>query len=185
MDDFDNIKQNWKEQPIPKPSKASFKSVKGRIGRVARKQKIANVVLLSTVVVLVVFFFYIKAMEHQDVALALGAMIVVLLVRVLVEFFSLRTLKNLSMTLDIESFKARLIGYYRGRVGVHTVLTPLLILVYCFAFWTLLPDFKESLSKGFYNYIIVSSLVLLVVLGGFIFVQVRKEMGTLKELRNP
>jgi len=183
MSDFEQLKNNWKEQPIQKPSEANFDQLNNGIKNVAKKQRITNVILLGTVAILIVFFFYIGAMEYKDVAFALGTMIAVLVIRVLVEFFSQTYLKNLSAATSIQNFKGKLENFYKGRIWVHGALTPILLVVYCYAFWTLLPDFKASLSSGFYNYIVWSSLVLLVFFSFFIFFQIRKEMKVLKELK--
>jgi len=184
MDEFEKIKQTWKEQPSMEPSEQDFNTLKNRIGQVGRNQRITNIVLLATAGVLLYFFYYIGAIAYKNVALALGVMIGVLLLRVVVELFSIHTLKKISASLDFTSFNGKLQDYYKKRIGVHLVLTPIALLVYCYSFWTLLPGFKASLSKGFYEYIVISSLVLLVVLGGLIFTQVRKEIRILKELKN-
>ena len=107
MDDFEQLKNTWKEQPIQKPSEKNFTELKSRIKNVAKKQSTTNVILLSTVGVLIVFFFYIDAMAYKDVALALGAMIGVLVIRVLVELYSISYLKNLSVTTNIQNFKVK------------------------------------------------------------------------------
>ena len=172
------------EQPIQKPSEASFDQLKNGIKNVAKKQRMTNIVLLGTIAVLIVFFFYIGAIEYEGVALALGAMIAALVIRVLVEFFSQTHLKNLSTTADIQSFKGKLKNYYKGRIWVHAALTPVLLATYSYAFWTLLPDFKVSLSEGFYTYIVWSSVVLLVFFSFFIYVQIKKELKELKELKD-
>ena len=52
-----------------------MKKLKSGIKSVARKQKMTNVILLTTVGVLVIFFFYIGAINFSDVAFAIGAMI--------------------------------------------------------------------------------------------------------------
>ena len=184
MSDFEQLKNNWKEQPIQKPSQADFNLLKNSIQKVARKQRMTNVILLATVGVLIIFFFYVGAMEYRNVALALGAMIAALVIRVLVEFFSQAQLKNISMTASIQNFKRKLETYYKNRIWVHAALTPILLGIYSYAFWTLLPDFKASLSKGFYNYIVWSSVVLLVFFSFFIYVQVRKELKEIKELKD-
>lgn len=184
MNEFEQLKNGWKEQPIRKPSKANFEQLKNGITNVAKKQRLTNVILLGTVAGLILFFFYIGAMEHKDVSLALGAMIVALASRVLVEFFSQSYLRNLTLTADIEKFKVKLRKYYNKRLLVHTIITPLVLLIYSYAFWTLLPDFKVSLSKGFYNYILWSSLVLLIFFCFFIFYHVRKEIRVLKDLKD-
>jgi hypothetical protein len=184
MCDFEQLKNNWKQQPIQQPSEANFERLKLGIKGVAKKQRMTNVILLSTAAVLIVFFFYIGAMNKKDVALALGAMIAVLVIRVMVELFSRIHLNNLSTVVSIKGFKGKLENYYKGRIWVHAVMTPVLLAIYSYAFWTLLPDFKASLSQGFYTYIVWSSLVLLVFFSFFIYFQIRKEIKVLKELKD-
>jgi len=182
MNDFEKIKSNWKEQADQVPTEANFSELKNGIKNLAKKQRIGNLVLLSTIGVLVFFFIYIKAIEYRHVAMALGVMIAALFFRVLVEIFSMSHLRNLSIAVDTQNFKAKLENYYKNRMFIHGILTPVLLAIYSYAFWTLLPDFKISLSKGFYNYIVWSSLVLLVFFCFFLFFQIRKELRALKEL---
>lgn len=184
MSDFEQLKKNWKKQPNQEPTEAGFDQLKNEIKNVAKKQRMTNVILLVTVAVLLGFFFYIGAMEYRDVALALGTMMAVLVIRVGVEFSSQVQLKNLSATSAIKNFKEKLEGYYKSRIWVHMVLTPILLIIYSYSFWTLLPDFKASLSSGFYNYIVWSSIVLLIFFSFFIFFQTRKEMKQLKKLKD-
>jgi len=183
MSDFEQLKNSWKEQPIEGPSEQNFLELKKGTNKVAKKQRITNVVLLMTVVVLVVFFFNIGAMNFGDVALAIGVMITALLIRVLVEFFSIKYLNNLATTANVKEFKGKLKAYYKNRVIVHLALTPILLAVYSYAFWTLLPDFKVSLSEGFYTYVVYSSMVLLLFFVVFIGIEVRKELRVLNELK--
>ena len=183
MNEYEQLKNNWREQPVQSPSESDFSALKSGIKNVAKKQRITNVVLLTTIGVLVAFFFYIGAIEGNDVALAIGTMIAVLVIRVLVEFFSINSLRNITTTASIQSFKKSLQKYYRNRIWIHLVLTPILLAVYSYAFWTLLPDFKVSLSEGFYTYIVYSSIVLLIAFTFFIGNEVRKELNVLKELK--
>ena len=183
MEEFEKLKQQWKEQTIAAPSADDFKNLKHRISQVAAKQKISNIVLLVTAGVLVYFFYHIGAMAVTKVALALVTMIGVLFFRIGLELFSINSLKKISTALDFSSFNSKLQDYYKKRVGVHFIVTPIAILVYCYSFWTLLPSFKANLSEGFYHYIIVSSIVVLVVLGTLIFTQAYKELRILKGLK--
>ncbi|WP_422858271.1 hypothetical protein ACOKFD_12750 [Flagellimonas sp. S174] len=183
MNKFEELQKSWMAQPIQKPSETDFAKLKQKISRVERKQWIANIVFLTTIVVLVYFFYYVKAIQYQSVAIALIVMIGVLVIRAVLESFSLSNLRTLSATLEIEKFKVKLKKYHKQRIIVHVVLTPILLTLYSLAFWTMLPDFKASLSKGFYTYILISSIVLLFFFSFFIFFQVRKELRTLKTLR--
>lgn len=182
MNEFDMLKQNWKEQPVQKPTAENFAELKEVITGITKKQKGMNAILLSTIVLLFIFFIYVGAINFSHVALAIGVMILALLIRIGVEVYSIKRITKASTADNIEYFKKRLKNYYKERIVIHTILTPILIATYSYAFSTLFPDFKATLSKGFYNYIVYSSVVLLFLLILLIFFQVRKELRVLKEL---
>jgi len=115
--------------------------------------------------------------------IGLLCMIGALILRIGVEFSSIRTLKDMNVTLTTEKFKQQMIRYYSRRTKVHFILTPIVILMYCIGFVMLLPEFKQNLSSGFYKYIVVSSIVILLILGLFIIRKVKKELLVLKELK--
>jgi hypothetical protein len=56
--------------------------------------------------------------------------------------------------------------------------------LYGIGFLILLPLFKANLSSGFYTYIVVSSIVVLLVLGLFIGKQMNKELMELRALKD-
>ena len=119
MNEFEQLKNSWKEQSIQGPSEDDFSNLKSGIKKVAGKQKITNVILLATVSVIVAFFFYVGAIDFSHVALATGTMIGALVIRVLVEFFSIAYLKGMATTTSIQNFKERLRKYYQNRIWVH------------------------------------------------------------------
>lgn len=183
MTAFEDLKSQWGNQSQSEIPKEGAKQIMKKIAFVQKKQGITNVVLGLTGVVLIAFFFYISAYKVQTVMVGLLLMIGALVLRIGLEFSSIRTLKNMDVSTTVEKFKQQMIHYYKGRTKVHFIGTPLIILIYCIGFAMLLPAFKENLSSGFYNYIIISSIVLLLVLCLFIARVVRKELRLLKELK--
>lgn len=182
MTSFNELKSEWGNQPKMKASKDDFQMVVKKIRAVKNKQRITNVILSTTILVLCVFFIYISGYKNSTVILGISLMVGSLVFRVGIEMLSIKKLKALDVMLKPEEYKSELTLYYRKRTWVHYVLTPLIIAVYCFGFILLLPLFKASLSSGFYTYIVISSIVLLVVLGGFIVIQIKKELANLKRL---
>ena len=180
---FEDLQEQWSNQTNAKAPKDGAKKIIEKITVIRKKQQITNVVLVTTVLILLFFFFYISAYKVQTVTLGLSLMIVPLIIRVIIEYSSLRTLKNLNFSVNADSFKQKLIMYYKRRTKIHFIATPVIILVYCIGFILLLPSFKAYLSNGFYLYIIVSSIVLLLVLGIFISKQIQKEISILKVLK--
>ncbi|MGB5554449.1 MAG: hypothetical protein WBM83_07310, partial [Flavobacteriaceae bacterium] len=134
--------------------------------------------------VLIAFFFYVSAYNFQTVTLGLLLMIGALALRIGIEIMSLKTINKFDFTKDTANFKKQMLAYYNRRRKVHFIITPIIIFAYCVGFVLLLPSFKASLSVGFYTYIIVSSLVLLIVLGAFIAKKIMKELSVLKELNS-
>jgi hypothetical protein len=183
MNSFEELESNWKNQPEILATEKGFQEVLNGLRKIKNKQRITNVVLGITAIILVVFFFYISGYGNQQVILGISLMVGSLLVRILLEVLSIRKLKKMNSVVHSMDFRKDLIGYYKGRKSVHFVWTPLLILTYVTGFLILLPLFKANLSSGFYTYIIVSSMVLLIVLSIFIVKQIRTEMNNLKRLQ--
>ncbi len=183
MTAFEDLKSQWGNQSQAEIPKDGAKQILKKIAFVQKKQGITNIVLALTGVVLIAFFFYVSAYKSHPVMIGLLLMIGALVLRMGLEFSSIRTLKNMDVSTIPERFKQQMIGYYKGRAKVHFIATPLIILIYCIGFVMLLPAFKENLSSGFYNYIIISSIVVLLVLCLFIAREVMKELRILKELK--
>lgn len=182
MNNFEEIKSNWKKQPPVNVPQNGLEEVLKKVNGISGKQKITNIVLGVTVVVLVFFMIYVAGFKNKDVTIGLSIMIGVLIIRVLIELFSLKNLKQLAVILDVESFKTKLLKYYKSRITVHYVFTPILFISYVLGFILLLPSFKKHLSEGFYNYVVISSVPVLIGLCIFITMHIRKEIKQLKQL---
>lgn len=183
MNNFEELESNWKSQHEIQVTEEGFQELLNGLRKIKNKQHITNAVLGSTAVILVIFFFYISGYSSQQVILGISLMIGSLLVRVLIELLSIRKLKKMNSVAQSTDFRNGLVEYYKGRKLVHFGWTPLLILSYIAGFIILLPLFKANLSAGFYTYIIVSSIVLLIVLSIFIAKQIKTEMDSLKRLQ--
>ncbi|AXT18543.1 hypothetical protein D7030_07150 [Flavobacteriaceae bacterium AU392] len=184
MTAFKDLKSQWDSQPKIEVPKNGLKQIIEKVVFVKNKQRITNIVLGTTIVVLCIFFFYITAYNNTLVSIALLLMIGALIIRICVERFSIKLLKQLDITIDSTMFRHKMIDYYKKRVKIHYILTPILILMYIIGFILLLPFFKEALSIGFYNYIKISGLIILIILSFFIRKQILKELLVLKELYN-
>lgn len=180
---FEDLKEQWADQPKPEVPNDGAKKIIEKIISIRRKQRIMNVVLSITAIVLIGFFFYISAYKFQTVTIGLLLMIGGLILRIGIEYSSIRGLKRMNASTDTQNFKQQMIRYYKGRTKVHFIVTPLIIIAYCIGFVLLLPSFKATLSSGFYSYIVISSVVLLLVLGFFIVKQIQKELMILNELK--
>ncbi|AOW21045.1 hypothetical protein [Urechidicola croceus] len=183
MELFENLKNDWQNQSTQIPKNKGIKAISNKIKAIKNKQRITNIVLLAAIAVLIFFFFYVSAYTQSKATWGLILMITPLLVRVIIELLSINKLNKLNKGIDFSSFKTKLEHYYKLRKQVHFVLTPIVFVLYIIGFIMLLPNFKEALSKGFYNYIIVSSVVILLILSIFIIKEIKKELLFLKELK--
>lgn len=184
MEAFEDLKSQWRNQSSSKIPEDGVQKIMDKMRTMKSNQRSTNIILTLTVMVLIGFFFYISAYQFQTVMIGLMLMIVALIVRIVIELASINTINKMDTSKDATKFKTRLVKYYNNRVRVHYIFTPIIILLYCIGFVMLLPSFKESLSTGFYTYIWVSSIVLLIVFGLLIGKLAKKELAELKELKS-
>ncbi len=183
MINFEDLKSQWEKQPEAKAPENGTESIVVKINAMRKKQLITNIILVATLLVLIGFFFYVMAYRDQVVLWGLLTMMTALLVRIAIEIRSVRVLRRLNNGLDAKQFKVRMTRYYEQRKIIHVILTPLILIAYCWGFVRLLPAFKANLSSGFYTYILVSSIVLIVFFTVFIGYHLRKELQILKTLK--
>ena len=126
MNSFEAIQSSWKEQVTDKIPENGFEEILKKINKINGKQRITNIVLGITIVILVFFMIYVTGFRNRDVAIGLSIMIGVLAIRICIELFSLKNLKKIAVLLDVKSFKDKLIKYYKSRITVHYVFTPIL-----------------------------------------------------------
>ncbi|WP_298899876.1 hypothetical protein [uncultured Psychroserpens sp.] len=184
MTTFEDLKSQWKNQPQQDIPSDGSESILKKLGGIKRKQIITNVILGATVLILIVFFTYIKAYNSGLISFALSLMIGSLLVRIGIEYFSIKKLKAIDITVSASVFSKNMVSYYKKRIRIHYIATPIIILAYCIGFVLMLPSFEKHLSSGFYTYIVFSSIIILVVMVFFIGKQIKKELSILKEISN-
>ncbi|WP_204344439.1 hypothetical protein [Psychroserpens algicola] len=183
MTTFEDLKSQWENQPQQNTPDEGSKLIVSKMNGLRKKQAITNRVLWITVVILIGFFFYVEAFNNRTVTLALLLMISSLLVRIFIEYFSIKKLKGIDITKNSTAFRTNIITYYKSRIRTHYITTPIIIILYSLGFILLLPTFKKELSEGFYTYIICSAVIILIVMGFFIRNQIKKELSILKGLQ--
>ncbi|SIQ05483.1 hypothetical protein [Maribacter ulvicola] len=183
MNNFEDLQNNWQNQFGVSATEDGFQSLLKSVKSIENKQKSGNIVLTITILLLVSFLIYVSGYTSTTFILGIGLMIGSLVVRIVIELFSLRKLRSINFSKDVNTFKADLTTYYFLRKYTHYVVTPLAVIVYTVGFIILLPLFKASLSDGFYSYILCSSVVLLMVFSVFLYKQVKNELFKLKQLQ--
>ncbi|MEM8999150.1 MAG: hypothetical protein AAGB24_02715 [Bacteroidota bacterium] len=184
MRSFEDIKSEWNKQIVPEIPSGGADRIANKIRKIKIKQRIAYIVLSLTLVILLIFFFHVSAYRSTTTMIALFLMMAPLLVRIVLEVCSIRALKQLNVVLQTQDFKKGMLRYYIRRRWVHFLITPLAFGIYTIGFTMLLPGFKTTFSKGFYLYIIISSIVSLSALALLIVVQIIKEQDTLRSLKD-
>ncbi len=181
---FENLKLQWEDQPVQNTPVNGAKDIIQKVAFLNRKQRITNVVLLLTAIVLLGFFFYIVAYKNTIASVALILMTCALCIRVFIEHLSISKLKQIKTTVNTSTFKNKIVKYYKNRIKTHYIITPIIFVLYSIGFIMLLPLFKQGLSYGFYLYILISGIIILIIMGLFIRKQILKELVILKELKN-
>lgn len=184
MDNFDNIRSQWENRDLPPTPPSGPQMAISRGNHLKRNKVISQIVLSVTVIILTGFFFYVSAYTSGIVTVGLGLMIGSLVVRIVVEFFSLARLRKLSVMQEVNKYKNSLVSYYTSRKWIHYLLTPVVFILYFIGFALLLPTFKQSLSPGFYTYVLYSSIFILLFFAVFIGINIQREMRLLKELKS-
>lgn len=183
MDNFENIRSQWENRDLPPSPHSGPQMTINKATQLKRGQVIGQLVLSLTVLILTGFFFYVSAYSSGIVSLGLGLMIGSLVIRIAVEYISQLKLKKLSVMQKVTKYKNALISYYNSRKWIHYLLTPVIFILYFVGFALLLPTFEQSLSSGFYNYVLYSSVFIFIFFAVFIGIQIKREMAMLKELQ--
>ena len=182
MDEFQKLQNIWSSQPDAKTDQISAESLIKKISGIQRGYKITRLILMITVLIVILFYFYVSGYQNTTVSIAFSMMAAALLIRIAAEFWSNEKLNKIDPGQNVDQYKNEVIVYYKKRNYVHYLITPATLALYIIGFSMLLPFFKESLSYGFYLYIVISFIVLCIVGIVFFMIQIRKEQKILKGL---
>ena len=149
-----------------------------------RRQQMASLIMSLTIFVLIAYTIYVGPNQWNNFTLGLLLMISSLVLRVLLEFGTLYHKRSQLVSLDNKSYSAYLEHYYKIRLIINYLITPICILAYIYGFYLLLPYFKQEFSKGFYTYILISGVLSLAVIILIIIKSTIKEFRFLNELKH-
>ncbi len=177
----DKLSQIWKSQKndliLDNPESIIKKAQIQRNG-----QLITIAVLAITVLILIAYAIKFASSNWNNFTLGLLLMISSLTFRLIIEYFTIYRKNNQLISLDNLSFQKYLKKYYRLRLNINYIITPLCFGIYVFGFIKLLPYFKNEFSEGFYAYILISGIASLIVLSAIIINSISKERKFLKQL---
>jgi Na+/proline symporter len=182
MSDFDNMISGWKNQPVPKAKNASeiISLARERLKDSRKKHLITSAVLGITLLVVITYALTVEG-EGLLFMAGIGLMVGSLLVRILIEWNSLVSLKKINIGEITNSYLTQLKGFYKKRRKIQGSVTVALFGAYVVGFLLLIPLFKQAMPSGLFIYIIVSGPVILAVLAYFIWKKVREELRNLEE----
>ncbi len=177
----DQLSQIWNSQKydtiIERPNQIIKKAKKQR-----NSQFISIAVMSITVIILLIYAGYYIGNNWNNFTLGIVLMISSLAFRIILEFVSLYRKESQLVSLDNRSYRKYLKSYYKIRLKVNYIITPICFAIYIIGFTMLLPYFKQMFSKGFYTYIIISGIVSFIVIAVIIIKSVIKEQNFLSQL---
>ncbi|MFD2918767.1 hypothetical protein ACFS6H_03530 [Terrimonas rubra] len=184
METFETLENIWNNQPaLPRLSAADIElKARAQAKAIKAKHQWTIVIISITAMVLIAYFIWITAYDHRMLFTGLGIMIVMLLLRILAEYRSIRKLNTLSAEISLTEYAGRLKRFYQWRKRIHLVLTPVVYGLYMVGFILLLPAFKTAFSAGFFWYIIISGIAFFIVFGVFMARQIKRELTILAVL---
>lgn len=154
--------------------------------RKAKKQRngqYINIGIMSlTVVILIIYAFNYAFSQWNTFNLGLLLMISSLSFRIILEFYSVYRKEMHVVTMDHKSYHAYLKNYYKNRLIINYIITPICIAVYILGFYLLLPYFKSYFSSAFYTYILISGIISILAVITIIIFSTFKEQGFLRQL---
>ncbi|MCU0443412.1 MAG: hypothetical protein MUE85_00745 [Microscillaceae bacterium] len=186
MENFDEIKNTWSQQPIIEPKITSDVFVAKSLQKI-RAQKMKHYwtigILMSLIFVLLYFYSSVYRNEISNKVSGLTIMIIVIIVRCTLEIVSILKFKQINFTSDFKNYSNQLIAYYKLRKAIHFFFTPLIYSLYIIGFISMLPIFQENLSKGFYLYVLISGFVFLTFFSFLLIKIIKKDLADLKFLQ--
>ena len=102
----------------------------------------------------------------------------------MLEYYSLYRKEKQLISMAQKTYHSYLKKYYKIRLIINYIITPICITVYIVGFYLLLPYFKEYFSKAFYTYIQISGIISLLAAIAIIIYSTIKEQRFLKLFNN-
>ncbi|MFC5195273.1 hypothetical protein ACFPH8_08020 [Bizionia hallyeonensis] len=177
----DNLNKLWDIQTND-ISNFNPKEIITKAKKQRNSQYISITVMSLTVMVLIIYAFYYAFSQWNTFNLGLILMISSLTFRIALELFFLYRKEKQLISMAQKAYRAYLKKYYKARQMINYVITPICVIVYIIGFYLLLPYFKEYFSQAFYNYIVISGILSLIVVIAIIINSTIKEQRFLKQL---
>ena len=149
-----------------------------------RKIQYANAIILSiTLIILALFFIYVAPFQELLSLIGIGLMIGGLLIRIIVELFSIRlSLKTQNADQSALEMSNAMISYQKFRMKIHGAFTYIILGLYSIGFYFLIPEFSLYMSD-FMTWVLAASYIpAAIIFTYFIKTAIKKELQKLNEL---
>lgn len=186
MEKFSEIQSIWNQQQPAMPQTSSEAIATKSLQKIKeqRAKHYWTIGLLTALMIVLIYFYnfiYVDVLAYKIKGLAL--MILVMAARCLLEIVCIVKFRRIDFSTSLKSYSHQLIIYYKLRKAVHFFFTPVVYLLYVIGFISLLPLFKENLSKGFYIYVLVSGFGFLTFFSFLLFRIMKKDLADLRFLQ--
>jgi MFS family permease len=186
METFDELQSIWNKQAssIGNTSAAELmKKGEDHIKKV-RAGHWGTIAIISVLVIaLIAYFIGTNAYRMNGLTIGLTLMIVVMIVRVVLEWMSAKRFRGIKPDNSLAEYSTKMQEYYAWRKKMHTLFIPTIYALYIIGFTLLLPAFKANLSYGMYLYCVISGYGFLTAFALFLVRILRKEMKLLDFLK--
>ena len=187
MKTFEELQNIWNQQTEPNLKPAAIdviKKAEEHTKKIKRNHFWTRIILGLTSIVLIFYFIWAGAYREMLFSLGLGIMIAMLLFRIVLEWISVRKFNELKTDVSLLEYSKLAHEFYQWRKKIHYIITPVVYLAYIAGFILLLPVFKESFSKGFFLYILLSGFGFLLFFGLLLIRIIKREIHLLDFLKN-
>lgn len=184
FEDLENIWGNQEEIPQKQAALELIKKAGEDSDRIKKKFLFTILILGITCLSLVGYMLVYKTYVVRILFICNTMMILLLLIRIGLEWNSYKTLNKLSFTTDTRQLVAQTEKFYTQRKQVNLILSPLIFLAYWGVFYFLEAPFKEALSNAMYQYVMISGIVLFIGLAVIITRSIRQEMAIMDKMKS-
>jgi hypothetical protein len=187
MEKFDVLQDIWNQQTVQNTPVLSEEIIAKATVQTKKMATIHLSTMLILGVTLLCLIEFSLSLNFQDISLPfLGILLMILSLfsRIILEFISLKRFKKVDILSDFDSYTMEITRFYAFRKTIQFIVTPLSIGCYLIGFLLLLPAFKQTISHGFYLYILISGSLFLIFITWIIIRQVKQELSILDFLKN-
>jgi hypothetical protein len=187
MEKFEALQDIWNQQKVQNTPILPADIIAKATVQTKKMATIHLSTMLILGVTLLCLFGFFLSLNFQDLSLpfvGISLMILSLFSRIILEFISFKRFKKVDILSDFDSYTQEITRFYAFRKTIQFIVTPLSIGCYLIGFLLLLPAFKQTISHGFYLYILISGSLFLIFITLIIIRQVKQELSILDFLKN-